>query len=181
MVHCGGTCTLGVPLKTYTRKEIAFLFQTSIRVIEEDIKHLKIKPIEQGDYGMNLYSDRDYELIKKLREHCSESGKTRDTFIVPTPTEIVTENKQLPKINKAINNSSLIQSAMAIDPLADLELLQRISDNNWLLPTKRLAAILQISPRTLNNSSEYNHCGFICIRAEQAHRTFLWRIKFAGK
>lgn len=163
-------------MKTYTRKEIAFILTTSVRVIEEDIKYLRIKPIEHGDYGLNLYSDRDFELIKKLREHCSEPGKTRDTFLIPTPTEIVLENKPLAKIEHQ-NKQNYLQSALAIDPLADLEILQRISDNNWLLPTKRLAAILGISPRTLSNNGKYNHCGFICTKEVEARGTYLWKIE----
>ena len=162
-------------MRTYTKKEIAHLGQCSVRTIAEDIKHLKIFPIDNADYGMNLYSDRALLLIQKLREHC-RAGNTRESFIASVSTEIVFEDKPLPKINTQ-NNNSLIESALDIDPLADLEILQRISDNKWLLPTKRLAKILQVSAKTLSSNGRYNYCGFICTKELSAHGTYLWKIE----
>jgi len=63
------------------------------------------------------------------------------------------------------------------DTLEDLETLQRIADNGWLIPTKRLAQIINRAPSTLARKPEVNYCGFRLIRAHQEGNQSLWRVK----
>lgn len=166
-------------MKTYTKKEIAYLIQCSPRTIHDDIKYLGIKPIDNEDYGANIYSDRQFELIKSLREHCREQNKTRETFILPTPTEIVEQplQKILPKPTTIYGKTKeLIAQQLNIDPFYDLELLQRIVENGWLLPTTRLAAIIDVKPKTLIKKDRYLHCGYICTKIGQNRGSYLWRV-----
>jgi len=63
------------------------------------------------------------------------------------------------------------------DTLEDLETLQRIADNGWLIPTKRLAQIINRAPSTLARKPEVNYCGFRLIRAQQEGNQSLWRVQ----
>lgn len=169
-------------MKTYTRKEIAFILQCSERVISDDIKHLRIQPIERADYGQKLYSDLAFELISSLRKHCRETGKTRGTFIPTTPTEIVEKplQKIISKPPTIIDSTKqFIEAQLKIDPFYDLELLQRIVDNKWLLPTKRLAAIINIHPSTLVREDSYKYCGYLITKTSHVgdkNGSWLWSV-----
>jgi hypothetical protein len=61
--------------------------------------------------------------------------------------------------------------------LEDLETLQRIADNGWLIPTKRLAKIIDRAPSTLARKPEVSYCGFRLIRAQQEGNQSLWQVK----
>lgn len=76
--------------------------------------------------------------------------RDRDT---PTVKGAIVEAKK-DKNTVALGTSNKnLQIAIAYriheDPLIQYEILQRAADNKWLLTTKNLAAILQISPRSL--------------------------------
>jgi len=66
------------------------------------------------------------------------------------------------------------------DSLEDLETLQRIADNGWLIPTKRLAKIIDRAPSTLARKPEVSYCGFRLIRAQQEGNQSLWRVVHPG-
>lgn len=167
-------------MQTYTKKEIAHLIQCSLRTIHDDISHLGIKPIDNEDYGTNIYSEAQYQLISSLRKHCRDGGKTRETFIPPTPVEVVEPSlPRLIKKNQVIDsNKQFIEQQLKVDPLYDLELLQRIVDRKWLLPTKRLAAIINVNPKTLTSRNCYNHCGYFLIKQSYfVSGSYLWKVK----
>lgn len=167
-------------MKTYTRKEIAFDLECSERVIRDDIKHLKIEPIDSEDYGVKIYSSAQFKLIKSLREHCQKPGKTRESFILPTSVEIV-ENplaKHIVKQQGVTDSTKLfVHNQLKIDPFYDLELLQRLVDNEWLLPTKRLAAIININPKTLVRHDIYEYCGYSCMKIALNPSSFVWKVE----
>ena len=63
------------------------------------------------------------------------------------------------------------------DTLEDLETLQRIADKGWLIPTRRLAEIIDRAPSTLARKPEVNYCGFRLIRSQQEGNQSLWRVQ----
>lgn len=169
-------------MKTYTKREIAYLLHVSPKTIAEDAKHLNLKPIE-GDRRLKLYSESDLNLISQMREHCQDKGNSRESFIPNTEVEIVEDIPQVSKLTTNKNNNSPINIyqeslvyGMEKDPLFDLELLQRISDNRWLLPASRLAPLFGISPQYLNSLSQYYYCGFIASKEAYAGGRALWKI-----
>jgi hypothetical protein len=62
------------------------------------------------------------------------------------------------------------------DPLFDLEILQRIADHGWLLPSNRLAPLFNISPRYLNKHQSYIYCGFTASKECYVRSKILWRV-----
>jgi hypothetical protein len=62
------------------------------------------------------------------------------------------------------------------DSLEDLETLQRIADKGWLIPTKRLAQIIDRAPSTLARKPEVQYCGFRLVRAQQEGNQSLWKV-----
>ncbi|NBD32500.1 MAG: hypothetical protein GVY17_05915 [Cyanobacteria bacterium] len=96
-----------------------------------------------------------------------------------TTQETVIES---PEVLERIIETTVSSTVKAIgasneDTLEDLETLQRIADNGWLIPTKRLAQIINRAPSTLARKPEVNYCGFRLIRAQQEGNQSLWRVK----
>lgn len=172
--------TLEATMRTYTKREIAHLLQVSPKTIAEDAKHLNLEPTE-GDRGLKLYSESDFNLISQMREHCADKSNSRESFVTNTEVEIVENDYKISKLttnNSALNiyQQSLVYG-LEQDPLFDLELLQRISNNQWLLPAKRLAPLLGISAKYLNTHSKYYYCGFIATKEIYANNKVLWKIE----
>jgi len=87
-----------------------------------------------------------------------------------------------PEVLERIIETTVSSTVKAIrasneDTLEDLETLQRIADQGWLIPTKRLAQIIDRAPSTLARKPEVNYCGFRLIRAQQEGNQSLWRVK----
>lgn len=169
-------------MRNYTKRDIASLLKVSVRTIEEDAKFLNLKPI-QGDRGSNLYSQRDFNLLEQLREHCADKTKSRDSFVPNTEVEIVEDKEviairriapQLP-IKVALYQESL-ELGLSQDPLFDLEILQRISNNQWLLPAARIAPLLGLTPKYLNTMRTYEYCGFYLNKEAYCGGRSLWKV-----
>lgn len=167
-------------MRTYTKREIAYLLKVSVRAVEKYAKHLELSPT-QGDRNQNLYNQNDYIKICQLREHCAKNN-TMESFVPSSIAEIVEDNQiavtriPQPKPSAIELYQESLELGLSQDPLFDLELLQRISDRGWLLPTNRLAPILGISPKYLNSYKRYIYCGFTASQEVKAGNKFLWKI-----
>ena len=165
--------------KTYTRREMAYLLGCSPNTIDQDIQHLDLNFVI-GDRGSKLYNTLDFNLISQLREHCGDKSNTRESFVPNKEVEIV---KSEPKVTKLVRHNLVnneyersLEFGLSQDPLFDLALLQRICDNNWSLPSSRLASLFGITPRHLNTQSQYYYCGFIATKEGYASGKLFWRI-----
>jgi hypothetical protein len=168
-------------MRTYTKREIAHLLKVSVRTVEDDARFLNLSP-SQGDRGQNLYNQYDYNLIRQVRQHCADKTNTRDSFVPSTEVEIIESDSlavtRMPQPQPGgieLYRESL-ELGMSQDPLFDLELLQRISDRQWLLPAARLAPILGISPKYLNSKKHYDYCGFVASKEISANNRILWKL-----
>lgn len=168
-------------MRTYTKREIASLLGVSPRTIAEDTKFLQLQPTV-GDRGMNLYSQSDFNLIEQLREHCGDKSLTRESFVPSAQIQVVEDELHVRKLSQIpqINADSKFKESLAIacsqDPLFDLELLQRVSNNRWLLPSKRLAPLFGISAKQLNCHKCYCYCGFMATKEAHVNGRILWKI-----
>jgi DNA-binding transcriptional MocR family regulator len=174
--------------KTYTKRELAYLLNCSVSTIEKDCDYLNISPYK-GDRGMNLYSEKDFNLLSQLRSHCTDKTKSRESFVPNTEVEVLDIE---PTISKLPNEPSALRDlpsafnqaidfGLSQDPLFDLELLQRISDRNYLLPATRLAPIFNITAKYLNTKKEYYYCGFVATKEVYAGGRALWKVLSASE
>ena len=164
-------------MKTYTKQEIAYHAGCSTRTINDDCAHLGIVPVK-GDRNTNLYSERDFNLISQLREHCKNKNTSRESFVPSTVPEVLNDEVKITRVsNNIIAEGSTIEDRMIHDPFFDLELLQRISDRKWLLPAKRLAPLFGISAKHLNSKSKYSYCGFVATKEMYEQNKALWKIQ----
>lgn len=177
--------TLTVTMKTYTKREIAHLANVSVRTIADDIKFLGLKHTE-GDRGLKLFNEYDFNLICQLREHCADKSNSRESFVPNTEVEIINDEPRVSKLEvkgkrEEVRGLSLYEESisfgLAQDPLFDLELLQRISDRSYLLPATRLAPILGITANYLNRQKDYCYCGFTCSKETRAGGRALWKVQ----
>jgi DNA-binding transcriptional MocR family regulator len=168
--------------RNYAKREIAYLLKCSVSTVEKNADYLKIKP-SKGDRGLNLYSQGDFNLLSQLVEHCKNPALSRDSFVPTAQIEIVEDEPKVSRISTRyghIEQDDSYSQSLAIaseqDPLFDLELLQRISNNRWLLPSKRLAPLFGISAKQLNSRKEYCYCGFMATKEAYAGGKILWKI-----
>lgn len=169
--------------KTYTKREIAYNLSCSPKTIDIDVEWFGFTP-ERGDRGINLYSDRQYQLIRQMREHCANGANTRNSFVPKVVTEVVEENAVVKRMVRQVEKVPIVESLqlnlmeqIRVDPFYDLQMLQRISDNRWLLPAKRLAPLLGIKPKYLNSLSRYEYCGFVAIKEMYLRSSACWKVE----
>ncbi len=163
-----------------TRKEIAERYEVTDKIIRDDLVFLGIKPADKGDRGVNLYHESVLDQIGPLRKHC-QGGLTRETYLESSAVEIVTtEQADIEPVNSMpvveTGWHSFIQSNLQTDMLYRCRILQDISDNSWLPPTRDLAAIIGIRPESLIERKKYNYWGFVCVPEIKENNSWLWKI-----
>jgi hypothetical protein len=108
--------------------------------------------------------------IRQSPDNTRQDGLTGK--LAPSP-----ENLKLLIQEVAIETAAkMSQQKESADPLADLELLQRLADHGWLIPTSRLAAIVGLSPGTLSGRFEFSYCGFTISKAGKQGNQTAWKV-----
>jgi len=112
------------------------------------------------------------------------NGNNATATVKRNGNQLATQNSVIesPEVLEKVIETTVSSTVKAIrasneDTLEDLETLQRIADNGWLIPTKRLAQIINRAPSTLARKPEVNYCGFRLIRAHQEGNQSLWRVQ----
>jgi len=143
--------------------------------------------IQAGGYITGFI--RDYQIQEEPESLPSEqavehNGNGKATTQTKHRKELVANSQllQSPEGLEKVIESTVSSTVKAIrasneDSLEDLETLQRIADNGWLIPTKRLAKIIDRAPSTLARKPEVQYCGFRLIRAQQEGNQSLWRVR----
>jgi hypothetical protein len=118
---------------------------------------------------------------------CEQEVERNGNKRVATPTRngnnLATQQQILesPEVLEKVIETTVSSTVKAIrasnqDSLEDLETLQRIADKGWLIPTKRLAQIINRAPSTLARKPEVQYCGFRLVRAQQEGNQSLWKV-----
>ena len=161
---------------------MAYKLGCSVRTIEEDTYYLKIEPTAD-ERGTNLYSQQDFELIGQLREHCKNKANTRENFVPNKKVEVLDIEPKVTKLNIAKNKAldidkyqKAIELGLEQDPLFDLEILERIASNKWLIPTQKLALLFNLSRDYLTRKGKYYYCGFLATKKTYVNGHFLWEV-----
>jgi hypothetical protein len=131
---------------------------------------------------------RNYQIDDSTESLPSEQEVERNgNKRVATPTRngnnLATQQQILesPEVLEKVIETTVSSTVKAIrasnqDSLEDLETLQRIADKGWLIPTKRLAQIIDRAPSTLARKPEVQYCGFRLVRAQQEGNQSLWKV-----
>jgi hypothetical protein len=131
---------------------------------------------------------RNYQIDDSTESLPSEQEVERNgNKRVATPTRngnnLATQQQILesPEVLEKVIETTVSSTVKAIrasnqDSLEDLETLQRIADKGWLIPTKRLAQIINRAPSTLARKPEVQYCGFRLVRAQQEGNQSLWKV-----
>jgi hypothetical protein len=159
-------------LKLYNRQDFNLISQLRSHCADKANSRESFVPNTEVEV---LDSDPEpaiYKLHNSSGEMRSESLRT---------TCGLEETSSLASLSIRTRHSSAVSESLEIglsqDPLFDLEVLQRIADNHWLLPAARLAPLLGITPSYLNSKKTYLYCGFMASKEVYASNKALWRIK----
>ncbi len=68
------------------------------------------------------------------------------------------------------------QLAPPLNPLAELEALERAYEKRWILSTSQLSSLLKLSPKTLVSSQSFERHGFIFTRAGKVGAEIGWKV-----
>lgn len=173
-------------MATYTKQDIAKALETTIRTITEDNQYLTnegyISPMKVSGQA-NQYSEDDLEIFRQLREHC-QAGYARKSFIPIKNTEIITigDNKlklvsENEEISTVENFRQIFEHFSSTDLFYDYKQLQRCADNQWYLPTAKLAAIINKKPATFSKFKIFLHQGFRLTRLPQKEgSSYIWSV-----
>lgn len=160
-------------MKTYTAREIAYQLGISPKTVSNDVKFLKLKPVI-GDRGSKLYNKNDFDLISQLRKHCLDKSKTRDSFVPLITSQVIEDEPVVTSLKKESIDS---YSNLPLNPFYDLEMLQKVVDNNYLLPTSRIAPLIDLSCGYLIKQKSYFYCGFIITQQLKANNQIYWKVQ----
>ena len=153
---------------------------TNSSVQDEDKTQDKTARHIQDESPDNSQTDRDiyiYSKDKALKKLEQDSDQTSDqTLTRQTGQDISIEQ---------IIQGTIIQTLSVLNPqnnqikttLSDLETLQKVLDNNWLLTTSKIAEIIGLSPNTISKKKQYSYCGFIFTKIGKQGKQTLWKIE----
>lgn len=180
--------TVALQLENYTKEDLAKELNTSPRTIQDDIKFLGLEPVEIGSKNKKLYSFDQMSQIIELRKHC-QSGNNRSTFVGNSPAEVIGIEDNFDPIITEENSTivhqpsgqltirNYVEEGLRADIFFVLENLQRISDNKWLFPTKDLAELTRINPKTLLENRPYLYYGFVLSVETKQHGKYWWKVE----
>lgn len=180
-------------------KELPNRFNINRSVLYTRLEKLGIKTIKEGN--KSFITGESLKLLDALDQHLKNGGTTSD-FLDPTDKtdrqdkQAVNQTEQgliyqtdkpdrqdrqseqltLPGLLEQVVNLTLDTIETRRSGLNDLRDLQEIANNNWLLPTKRLAEILGRSRSYFQGKKEIHYCGFKLEKIGKQGNEALWRV-----
>ena len=148
--------------------------------------------------GRKAYvKSEDIELLDKLEQHIYEGGTIADfvhtnegatKLSQPLSEELTETDKPIPDIQSGSLLKALpvlvnsLADAIAqritppVNPLAELEALEKAYEKKWILSTSQLASLLKLNPKTLIRYQSFERYGFTFIRTGQVGAEIGWRV-----
>lgn len=139
----------------------------------------------------------DIELLDRLDQHLYDGGTISD-FIVPEAASIElsqeldqdltegTESIPLDQSSGWFNSLPVLVNSLAdaiaqritppVNPLAELEALEKAYEKKWILSTSQLASLLKLNPKTLIRYKSFERYGFTFTRSGQVGPEIGWRV-----
>ena len=148
--------------------------------------------------GRKAYvKSEDIELLDRLEQHIYEGGTIAD-FVYTNEGAIENRQELSEELTEAtepipveqssswINTLPVLVNSLAdaiaqritppINPLAELEALEKAYEKKWILSTSQLASLLKLNSKTLIRYQSFERYGFNFIRAGQVGAEIGWRV-----
>jgi len=181
-------------------KELPNRYSINRSVLYTRLEKLGIKTRKEGN--KSFIDGESLKLLDALDQHLKKGGTTSEFLDQTTnPTDkpdnsLLSLNErdydnQTDKLDRPdkqtgqLANSGLLEQLVSLTleavenrrtGLNDLRDLQEIADNNWLLPTKRLAEIIGRSRSYFQGKKEIHYCGFKLEKIGKQGNETLWRV-----
>lgn len=148
--------------------------------------------------GRKAYvKSEDIELLDRLEKHIYEGGTIADFVhtnegaieLSQELSEELTESSEAIPVEQSsnwLNTLPVLVNSLAdaiaqrinppVNPLAELEALEKASEKKWVLSTSQLASLLKLNPKTLIRYKSFERHGFTFIRAGQVGAEIGWRV-----
>ena len=139
----------------------------------------------------------DIELLDKLEQHIYDGGTITDFVYtneaaielrVPSSKELTETSKPIPEEqpNTWLNSLPYLVNSLAdaiaqritppVNPLAELEALEKAYEKKWILSTSQLASLLKLNGKTLIRYKFFERHGFTFTRNGQVGAEIGWRV-----
>ncbi len=139
----------------------------------------------------------DVELLDKLEQHIYDGGTIID-FVhtseaaielrFPSSKELTEASQPIPEeqSNSWLNSLPYLVNSLAdaivqritppVNPLAELEALEKAYEKRWILSTSQLGSILNLNSKTLIRHKSFDRHGFTFTRSGQVGAEIGWRV-----
>lgn len=87
-----------------------------------------------------------------------------------------TEQLSIPGLFYELINTAIEATENKRSGLNDLRDLQEIANNNWTIPTRRLASIINRSRSYFRGKNQVYYCGFVFEKVRKQGNEFLWKV-----
>jgi len=181
-------------------KELPNRYSINRSVLYTRLEKLGIKTSKEGN--KSFIDGESLKLLDALDQHLKKGGTTSE-FLDQTTNPTDKPDNPLISLNEGnydnktdkldrpdkqtgqLANSGLLEQLFSLTleavenrrtGLNDLRDLQEIADNNWLLPTKRLAEIIGCSRSYFQGKKEIHYCGFKLEKIGKQGNETLWRV-----
>lgn len=181
-------------------KELPNRYSINRSVLYTRLEKLGIKTSKEGN--KSFIDGESLKLLDDLHEHLKKGGTTSEFLDQTTnPTDkpdspLISLNKgdydnptnkpdrqdgqtgqlAISELLEQVVNLTLEATENRRTGLNDLRDLQEIADNNWLLPTSRLAEIMARSRSYFQGKKEIHYCGFKLEKIGKQGNETLWRV-----
>ena len=154
--------------------------------------------IDTFKVGRKAYvKSEDVELLDKLDKHIHNGGTIADfvytnsatTELSKASSEELTEPIEPIPVNQSdgwLNSLPLLVNSLAdaiaqritppVNPLAELEALEKAYEKRWVLSTSQLGSILKLHPKTLIRHKSFDRHGFTFSRNGQVGAEIGWQV-----
>jgi transposase len=156
------------------KKEAAEFLGKSTKTIQRLVSQnkLSVKYVDGHNGQIAIFDRAELERFKQDLETATVKGAI---VTLDNHGQITKKEKNNYEQNGFDRFVQAVELGCQQDPFFQYELLQRAAENGWLIPSKQLAAILKISPKTLVKSKIKRFGGFVCSQEDKTDRIW-WRV-----
>ena len=157
----------GLGISTFKIGRKAYVSSEDIELLDRLEQHI----YDGGTIADFVRIDEGYiELSQELSEELSES--TEPIFNGQSSTLL----NALPLLVNSLADAITQRISPPVNPLAELEALEKAYEKKWILSTSQLGSVLKLNPKTLIRYKSFERHGFTFTRRGQVGAEIGWRV-----